>query len=184
MEQLQALTESDYALIVPPPSKTDRFGIVWGDKPIYFPVRFHAPYCAQRYVQLQALELAYPLYGKHGIEAHLFVQDVGSPFTFNVLSKLLTEVRPLIMPEVEDPSCYTYHSFRVCILLATQLGSSRCSVAEIQSMCRWLSPASVALYNRLQPLDAIAILDQAQSARFHHINSLSEPTTFQTHTSE
>ena len=65
------------------------------------------------------------------------------------------------MPEVEDTSPYTYHSFRV--LLATQLGSSR-SVEEIQSMCRWLSPASVALYNRLQPLDAIAMPDQAQLA--------------------
>ena len=79
-----------------------------------------------------------------------------------MLSKLHPSVKPLIMPEVEDTSAYTYHSFRV--LLATQLGSSRRSVQEIQSMCRWLSPASVALYNRLQPLDAIAMLDQAQSA--------------------
>ena len=76
-----------------------------------------------------------------------------------MLSKLLTSVKPLIMPEVEDTSPYTYHSFRV--VLETQLGSSRCSVQGIQSMCRWPSPASVALYNRLQPLDAIAMLDQA-----------------------
>ena len=144
VEQLQSLTESDYALIVPPPSKTDRFGIVWGDKPMYFPVRFHAPICAA--LQLRALELAYPLHGEHRIRAPLFVQEVGTPFTFHVLSKLLTEVKPLIMYEVEDPLCYTYHRFRV--LLTIQLGSSRCSVEEIQSMCRtdwWLSPASVAL---------------------------------------
>ena len=180
VEQLQALTESDYTLIVPPPSKTDRFGIVWGDKPIYFPVRFHAPYCDG--LQLRALELAYPLHGKHRIEAPLFVQDVGSPFTLRVLSKLLTEVMPLIMPEVEDPSCYTYHSFWV--LLATQLGSSRCSVAEIQSMCRWRSPASVALYNRLQPLDAIAMLDQAQSATITSTASANLPPFKHTHLSE
>ena len=83
VEQLQSLTESDYALIVPPPSKTDRFGIVWGDKPMYFPVRFHAPYCAA--LQLQALELAYLLHGEHKIGDPLFVQEVRTHFTFHVL---------------------------------------------------------------------------------------------------
>ena len=77
------------------------------------------------------------------------------------------------MPEVEDPSCYTYHSFRV--LLATQLGSSRCSVQEIQSMRRWLSPAAVALYNRLQPGDAITMLDQAQAANITSTASANLP---------
>ena len=112
---------------------------MWGDKPIYFRVRFSAPYCAA--LQLQSLELAYPLHGEHRVEAPLFVQEVGTPFTFYMLSKLLTSVKPRIMPEVEDTSLYNYHNFRV--LLATQLGSPRCSVGEIQSMCRWLSPASV-----------------------------------------
>ena len=57
VEQLQSLTENDYALIIPPPSKTDRFGIVWGDKPMYLPVRYSAPYCAA--LQLRALELGH-----------------------------------------------------------------------------------------------------------------------------
>ena len=180
VEQLRSLTESDYALIIPPPSKTDRFGIVWGDKPMYFPVRYSAPYCAA--LQLRALELAYPLHGKHRVQAPLFVQEPGIPFTFYILTKLLASVKPLIMPEVEDTSAYTYHSFRV--LLATQLGSSRCSTQEIQSMCRWLSPASVALYNRLQPLDAIAMLDQAQSATISSTASANLPPFKHTHVSD
>ena len=179
IQQLQALTERDYALIIPPPSKTDRFGIVWGDKPMYFPVRFSAPYCAA--LQLRSLELVYPLHGEHRQQAPLFVQDVGVPFTFHILSALLTAVKPLIMPDVEDNSAYTYHSFRV--LLATQLGSSRCSVEEIQSMCRWLSPASVALYNRMQPLDAIGMLDRAQAATISSTASANLPCFKHSHLS-
>ena len=101
-----------------------------------------------------------------------------------MLSKLLTKVRPLIMSEVEDPLCYTYHSFRV--LLATQLGSSRCSVAGIRSMCRWFSPAaaSVALYNRMQPLGAITMLDQAQSSTITSTASANLPPFKHTHLSE
>ena len=73
---------------------------------MYFPVRFHPSYCVA--LQLRTLELAYPLHGEHRIKAPLFVQEVGTPVTFHVLSKLLTEAKPLIMPKVEDPSCYTY----------------------------------------------------------------------------
>ena len=116
-----ATIEPAYALIVPPPSKTDRFGIVWGEKPMCFPLRFDAPYCAA--LQLRRWELACPLHGEHRREALLFVQDVGVPFTFHILSilSLLKAAKPLIMPDVEDNSAYTYHSFRV--LLATQLAS-------------------------------------------------------------
>ena len=178
VQQLQSLTEHDYALVIPTASKTDRVGIVWRDKSVYFPVRFGAPYCA---LQLRRLELAYPLHGEHRQAAPLLVQDVGVPFTFHTLSTLLKAAKPLIMSDVEVTSAYTYHSFRV--LLATQLGSSRCSVEEIQSMCRWLSPASVALYNRMQPLDGIAMLDRAQAATTSSTASANLPLFKHTHLS-
>ena len=38
-QQLDNLVETDYAILLPPPSKTDAFGVIWGDKPIYLPVR-------------------------------------------------------------------------------------------------------------------------------------------------
>ena len=65
--------------------------------------------------------------------------------------------------EVEDKSVFTYHSFRV--LLATQLGVSGRSGPEIQALCRWQSPASLAIYVRMQPREAIAMLDGAQNAK-------------------
>ena len=79
-----------------------------------------------------------------------------------------------------DPSCYTYHSFRV--LLATQLGSSRCSVAEMQSMCRWLSRAR----GTLQQTAAWGCHRDVRpsSAGNHRVDSLGKPTTLQTHASE
>ena len=116
-----------------------------------------------------------------GNKLHCSCKMFWVPFTFHILSALLTAAKPLIMPDVEDNSAYTYHSFRV--LLATQLGSSRCSVEEIQSMCRWLSPASVALYNRMQPLDAIGMLDRAQAATISSTASANLPCFKHTHLS-
>ena len=103
-------------------------------------------------------------------------------FNYHVLARLLTSVKPLIMPDIEDTSAFTYHSFRV--LLATQLGSSKHTTPEIQAMCRWLSPASVALYNRIQPLDAVAMLDKAQSATINSTASANLPPFKHTHVAE
>ena len=57
--QLASFTEDDYVILCPPPSKSDAFGVIWGDKPIYLPVRFSAPYCAA--LRLRQLELIYPV---------------------------------------------------------------------------------------------------------------------------
>ena len=65
----------------------------------------------------------------------LFCMEPGVPFTHNVMTKLLIVIRDIIMPEVEDKTVFTYHSFRV--LLATQLGCSRRTGPEIQALCRW-----------------------------------------------
>ena len=66
------------------------------------------------------------------------------------------------MPEVDDKSVFTYHSFRV--LLATQLGCAKRTGPEIQAMCRWQSPASLGIYVRMQAREAIRMLDEAQNA--------------------
>ena len=81
------------------------------------------------------------------------------------MTKLLLAIKDIIMHEVEGKSIFTYHSFRV--LLATQPGVSRRSGPEIQALCRWQSPASPAIYARMQPScrEAIAMLDGAQNAK-------------------
>ena len=42
---LETLTEGDYAVLVPPPSKADQFGLRWGSRPIWLP--FH-PTCLKQ----------------------------------------------------------------------------------------------------------------------------------------
>ena len=36
-EVLESATKADYALLIPPCSKTDEFGVIWGAKPIPLP---------------------------------------------------------------------------------------------------------------------------------------------------
>ena len=55
---------------------------------------------------------------------------------------------------------------------------------QIQAMCRWLSPASVALYHRMQPRDAIAMLDKAQAATITSTATANLPPFKHTHVAE
>jgi hypothetical protein len=160
LDQLRNLTEGDYAVLCPPPSKTDAFGVIWGDKPMYLPVRFSAAYCAA--LRLRDLELAYPVMDSDRLNVPLFCQEPGIPFTFSILEQMLKQIKDIIMPEVDDKSVFTYHSFRV--LLATQLGCAKRTGPEIQAMCRWQSPASLGIYVRMQAREAIRMLDEAQNA--------------------
>ena len=169
--QLASLTEDDYVILCPPPSKTDAFGVIWGDKPIYLPVRFSAPYCAA--LRLRQLELIYPVPEACRLTTPLFCQEAGVPFTFTTLNYLLPKIKDIVMPEVDDNSVFTYHSFRV--LLATQLGCAKRTGPEIQALCRWQSPASLAIYVRMQPRDAIEMLDAAQSATIAGYSTINLP---------
>ena len=178
--QMDGLTEDDYAILMPPPSKTDQFGVIWGDKPMYLPVRFNTMYCAA--LRLRDLELTYPLPAKQRGDTPLFCMEPGVPFTHHVMTKLLVAIKDIIMPEVEDKSVFTYHSFRV--LLATQLGVSGRSGPEIQALCRWQSPASLAIYVRMQPREAIAMLDGAQNAKITSYSTVNLPCFKTAHLSD
>ena len=170
-QQLRQLTEDDYAILCPPPSKTDAFGVIWGDKPMYLPVRFTSAYCAA--LRLSELELLYPVAETDRLQVPLFCQEPNVPMTFSILERVLKDIKDLIMPEVEDKSVFTYHSFRV--LLATQLGCAKRSGPEIQAMCRWQSPASLAIYVRMQPREAIRLLDEAQNAVISSYSTVNLP---------
>ena len=131
-----------------PPTLPDAwFGVIWGDKPMYLPVRFNMMYCAA--LRLRDLELADPPPAKQRGDTPLFCMEPGVPFTHHVMTKLLLAIncKDIIMPEVEDKSVFTYHSFRV--LSAAQPGVSRRPGPEIQALCRWQSPASLVIYVRM-----------------------------------
>ena len=171
-DQLANLTEQDYAILTPPPSKTDPFGVVWGDKPVYLPVRFSAEWCAA--LRLRDLELAKPLHGQERAQHPLFCDVDGSPLTYSVAYDILTEQKKLILTDEFDPSLFTFHSFRV--YLATALGAVRTNDSTIQAICRWQSVKSLEVYKRLQPADVIGHLDAAQSAVITSYTSANLPT--------
>ena len=83
-------------------------------------MRFSAPYCAA--LRLRQLELIYPVPEECRLTTPLFCQEAGVPFTFTTMNYLLPKLKGIVMPEVDDKSVFTYHSFGV--LLATQLGCS------------------------------------------------------------
>ena len=149
---------------------------------MYLPVRFNTMYCAA--LRLRDLELTYPLPAKQRGDTctPLFCMEPGVPFTHHVMTKLLVAIKEIIMPEVEDKSVFTYHSFRV--LLATQLGVSGRSGPEIQALCRWQSPASLAIYVRMQPREAIAMLDGAQNAKITSYSTVNLPCFKTAHLSD
>ena len=170
-QQLRALTPDDAAILTPPPSKTDAFGVIWGDKPIYLPFRPQAPYCAA--CRLQELELAFPVTGIERCKVPLFMSDVNVPFTASVLHEVLDDIKAIIFTHGEDPSCFSWHSFRV--LLATQLGAAGATDAQIQAICRWQSLQSLVIYRRMQPRLFITLLDKAMQADITSYSTLNLP---------
>ena len=170
--QLEGLTEDDYAIILPPPSKTDEFGVVWGDKPIYLPVRYTASYCAA--LRLRDIELELPVVGKNRANIPLFCDDEQQPIVYHKAHKILSDIKDRVLTDEFDKSLFTYHSFRVT--LASQLGAKGYSDGEIQSACRWLSASSLRIYKRMQPAQAVRMLDDAQAANIDSYTAANLPT--------
>ena len=171
-EQLDSLQDGDYAILIPPPSKTDCFGVIWGDKPMYFPVRFAAPWCAA--LRLRDLEKAFPLSGVDRGQAPLFCDDLHEPITYSLAYKVLNAMKQEVLTDEFDPSLFSFHSFRV--YLATSLGAAGCDDATIQALCRWQSVESLRIYKRMQPEQALQLLDNAQGAVISSYTAASLPT--------
>ena len=93
------------------------------------------------------------------------------------MNYLLPKLKDIVMPEIDDKSAFTYHGFRV--LLATQLGCAKLNVQDQRyrhcaggnRLLRWQST----IYVRMQPGDAIEMLDAAQSATIAGYSTINLP---------
>ena len=158
---LRSATEADCAILTPACSKTDRHGVVWGDKPIYLPIRYGSDYCAA--ISLMVLELRFPLHGRDRAKQPLFQMKPGVAFTFHCLTTVLVDLKSFYLPSDVNQRLFTYHSCR--IYLATSLGADKSITPEqIQAICRWQSLKSVDTYNRMQAREYVELLDKANSA--------------------
>ena len=164
-EQLALLAPGDYALLRPPPSKADQFGIIWGTDPIYLPFEPVEVICAARY--LAELEIVRRVRGGARGATPLFADSNGKPFTHSFLDKLLhAMLRSLGLTETEARR-YSWHSFRV--FLACALLAQGCDGPTIQCMLRWRTPEALRLYARL---NAEAYSQRLQSAIRADISSV------------
>ena len=129
----------DFAVLQPPPSKSDPFDMVWGSKPIFL------PFCSDplsAFTSLADIELNDPIIGSPDLTA-MFTDDLGAPFTGHFLDRLLQGLLLRHFPESVAKN-YSWHSCR--IWLATALLASGASRAQIQALCRWQTDESLNIY--------------------------------------
>lgn len=160
-KQLRNMGEGDLAILIPPKSKCDQFGLEWGQAPIF--LRFHArsPICAAR--ALRDLELRLPRHGRQLREGTaMFVNEDGSPITSTKLDTLFKQCLREAGSSPDAAARYSPHSFRrylACALKARGVADS-----TIQALLRWKTAESLKLYSFLSDDKYADLVDEAGSA--------------------
>ena len=145
--QLRALQRGDYALIRPPPSKTDPFGTTFGNQFIYLPFVPLSVDPVNAAAALRNMELAFQVSHDLRRTVPLFASDpvTFQPLTHSMVDTVLDRFFCLVLP-AGRASCYSFHSFRIglaCAMLAAGESSE-----VIQAHCRWRTDQSIIIYAR------------------------------------
>jgi hypothetical protein len=171
LDQLNSLSAGDYAIIIPPPSKADPFGVFFGGRPIYFP--FVANSSINAAAALAQLERTLPVAPELRSTTPLFVMgSTMQPMTASRADTLLAHLVRLVVPE-NQRNFYSWHSFRIG--LACALLAQGAAPEMIQALCRWKSKESLIVYARLNPESYGAWVLKAQTADITSINSTNLP---------
>ncbi|KAL3917869.1 MAG: hypothetical protein SGPRY_006234, partial [Prymnesium sp.] len=158
---LQLPVPGDFAILVPPPSKSDPFDMVWGGNPVWLPFQPGEPLCA--FSALADVELYDPVSpSADPASVALFTLDDGAPFSGSQLDAILRRLLLRCLP-ASSASLYSWHSAR--IFLATMLLQAGASHAEIQALCRWQTDESLKIYARLDASKYASFLNRAMAAR-------------------
>ena len=160
-DELESLSEGDFAIITPPPSKADIFGMRWGSKPIFLPFSPTDPICAAR--ALRDLELAVQVKGEERRLTPLFRTEAGEPLSSSYTANLLRDFVKLIAP-LERVKDYTMHSFR--IYLCNALAAAGVDDAKIQAVLRWASVDALNTYRLSDAAQYAGWLRAAMGAAF------------------
>lgn len=170
-EQLRSLQDGDYALLRPPPSKADQFGLHWGASTIY--LRFFAdaaavPICAAR--ELAAEELRRMVPAARRVHTPLFSPTAAgsTPWTHGQLDGAMSRMLT-VLEGAEAAKGHSVHSFR--IYLACALLEAGASSGTIQCMLRWRSDDALRIYARINDYRYADWLDAAASARVSSVRT-------------
>ncbi|MEM7516419.1 MAG: hypothetical protein AAF368_05810, partial [Planctomycetota bacterium] len=166
----RALRPGDAAVLTPPPSKNDPFGVIFGGIPIYLPYDPNLAFSAARH--LADLEIRFPCVNRAATP--LFTTDgTASPFRHSHADSRLRELLARVLSPSEARK-YSMHSFRIglaCALL--EAGATR---DQIHSLCRWApnSPSDV-LYARPNPESCLRWISRAAAAAVTSVTSRNLP---------
>ena len=161
LEQLESLSDGDLAILIPPKSKCDQFGLEWGQSPIYLRFSSTAPICAAR--ALRDVECALPRHGLQDRESTaLFTNDNGAPLTSQALDALFKACLSDAGVPTKSTARYSPHSFRR--YLACALKASGVADSTIQALLRWKTSESLKLYSFLSDESYADLVDGAGHA--------------------
>ena len=144
-EQLRSLAPGDFAILIPPTSKADQFGLEWGPNPIY--LRYDPGEEVNAARELRDLELRYPLEGDARRAHALFIDGSARPLRQDALreafkARLLTA--GFAPAEVEQVSLHSFRVYLACCLLELKRSHD-----EIKALLRWKSDEAIRVYARL-----------------------------------
>ena len=159
VDQLAALSLGDFALLRPPPSKSDQFSLHWGASTIYLPFDPAAAICAARELAREEVRRAVPASGR--ARAPLFVCETGGPWRHGQLNTVFHHLLVRVVGP-ERAQFYSMHSWR--IYLACALLAAGASAGTIQGMLRWRSDDALKIYARINDSKYADWLSLAASA--------------------
>ena len=135
-EQLSGLTEGDYLVLTPPPSKLGQFNAAWGSHPIY--LAFHNQ---QRNAARAVRDLAIAVGPQHRHQpgAAVFVGNNKAPLTTAMMisALMISALHAAVTSLVGSvrAKVFTWHSGRVFLCIAFHAANVKPAV--IQAMVRW-----------------------------------------------
>ena len=168
-ELLRSLSDGDYALLTPPPSKSDQFALHWGASTVY--LRFYSsltahPICAARDLAAEELRRCVPPERRRGVP--LFARTGDQPWRHADLVSVFSQMLTVIVG-AEAAASFSMHSFR--IYLACALLSAGASAGTIQAMLRWRSDDALKIYARINDYRYADDLDRAARAKVSSIRT-------------
>ena len=169
--QLQSMVSGrDFAMLKPPPSKSDQWGAVWGSLHIY--LTYLPELECNAAAALAELEIFHPVQlAADRRKTPLFMDNQARPITGSEADKWILKA----LSAVKCAAKYSWHSFRVA--LACSLLASNASHSEIQALCRWQSEASLRIYARMSQPHYHSLLRAAYGADISQIQPHSLPCT-------
>ena len=145
---LLRLKPGDFAVIWPPPSKADPFGLKWGNYPIWLPYDEDASINAARELRSWEMYIRQPTREARRQLPMFWSDDKGSPLRQNDLANIFQRLlRWVLIGRGKDEASvadYSVHSFR--IYLCASLMAAGATDAEIQAALRWASVEALRIY--------------------------------------